>query len=92
MCHSIMNLLQGGIIGPLLIYAAARPNPDMLRTLGVITIIYHLYQLYIKGDLIDLSENPVLELGPIYAPPPAQGVRVARSRSGFGPGRSSPSF
>lgn len=57
MCHSSMNLMQAMLLGPFLIYEAKNPNPNALRTTGLLIIIYHLYQLYIKGDLIDTSDK-----------------------------------
>lgn len=53
-----MNLLQGGLLGPFLIYEAYNPNPNLLRTAGVLVLGYHLYQLYIKGMLPDMSDTP----------------------------------
>lgn len=90
MCHSVMNLFQAAVLGPALIYSASRPDPNVLRTLGILVIIYHIYQLYIKGDLVDLSDNPYPTLTPIHVPSPAQGVRVSGVRGGGrgGPRRS----
>lgn len=80
MCYSGMNLLQAVVFGPLLIYEGSHPNPNILRTLGALTIIYHLYQLYMKGELPDLSETPQPPPVLNFIGQPRQGLRLNKKR------------
>lgn len=53
MCQLWVNYLNGLMVGPIILYMGYRPNPMLLKILGVVCIGYNVYQIAKKQGWID---------------------------------------